>query len=1316
MSLGLGSANAIGQTVDLADRPLFSTNNVPGNLMLTLSVEWPTASTPAYLSTSTFAASQSYLGYFDPAKCYQYVHVSTDVAASYFDPVGAVSGTGTCTSSTTAHRWSGGFLNWAAMQSLDVFRWTLTGGDRVVDTSTETILEKTRHSGQGGHNYIYPMKSVSSSVAPTVTPSGISGTNRAIRTRVHNMGTFMAFCIGNSSTCDAPIGKDSDSAPTSTDYTGTGSMTLGTVYRMQMRVKVCASGMLESNCKAYGTNAKPEGLMQEYAMQLRFGAFGYLNDDNILRDGGVLRAPIKSIGPQTPVPGATPTTNASTEWSASTGQLMTNPDATHATQTTTDATAAGFTVTVSNSGVINYLNRFGKLTTGNYKGYDPVGELYYAATRYFRNQGNVPSYTSFAGVPDQATLARWIDGFPVVRNWNDPIQYSCQKNFILGIGDVYSWADKNLPGSTITSTPANGWGWPRNPSEPAMPTQVSGDTAVNVTTATNMVGQLEGLTNLGTSLAQDASAAERANSNFIAGLAYDAHTRDIRPESAMTGVQTISTYWLDVREAQTYESRNQYWLAAKYGGFEVPATFDPYATTNGTSTLPSSSWTLPGQTIGSDSRPNNYFVASDPQAMADGLRSAFARIASENEAASTTSFSTTTAKVSRTGTASYATKYNPRDWSGDVEASEITFNQYGVPELTTRWNAGALLDAATPGSRKIVTCCTSAGAALPFRATNLSAGALNTRTNYASFTNVPGVTGTQVAANYVDYLRGVRTMEKSYSGGVYRSRTSVLGDIVGSRANPVGKPQFPYADLFNPGYGAFKTTYANRKTVVYVGSNSGMLHAFGGTLPVSGSCPTGGSCGDELFAFVPSFVYGSNNTIAADRGLASLGNPNFQHRYLVDGTAQNFDVDFFKTPSPTATAPDWRTVLIGGLGKGGNGYYALDVTNPNDWASESAVASKFLWEFTDSRMGNTFGEAVVVKTRKYGWTVVLPSGYNNSDGVGYLFLVNPRTGALLEAIATPEGSTTAPINLAHANAYVPSFRDFTADAIYAGDLRGNVWRFDLTAASGTYPQPTKIATLTDSGGNAQPVTTKPLVELDPSSNKRYVVVATGRLLADSDISSTQGQTLYVIADGTSGSGEFYKSTTLPTGATFPIGRSQLNNNSNLVTGIGSSPSRVMGWYVDLIVPTTGPSERVNTDMTANLGAVLAAVNQPDGQACQGGGDGRLLGLRLSDGRTVLVQENTSTGSSDLVASRSVNSVITNLSFLTVNGQTRAYYGTSRSATPGSGGGGTPIGGGGGTPKCGDAASGASGKMDCSDLDTGGAVFRRLNWREVQTAN
>jgi type IV pilus assembly protein PilY1 len=1355
--------------VSLADRPLFSTSAVPGNLMLTLSVEWPTASTPAYLSTVVYSATAQYLGYFVNSKCYQYNYNTTDAKLSYFSATGAASAAA-CTSTSTSHRWSGNYLNWASMQSLDIFRWALTGGDRVVDTATVTELEKTRHSGQGGAGN-YPNKTLSAGVSGA-TPF----TSSSLESQVHSLGTFAQFgtplmscsfavnsnrrvtftctaangtatscntgnsnpasggtatcnqtlstgqslvctanrpsnntynlgCVGSSSTysagaqtCAAANVNYSSNAASANctsgyddvNYTGTGALLPGQRYKAQIRVRACeTAGGIESNCKQYGSNYKPEGLMQEYAMQLRFGTFGYLNDGSITRDGGVLRAQIRSIGPQSPVPGSAPVTNTNAEWSASTGQMNSNPDAAAASQTSADATAAGYTVTVTNSGVINYLNKFGKLTTDNYKDFDPVSEMYYAATRYFRNQGNVLSYSTFAGAGSQANLAKWIDGFPVIRQWNDPMQYSCQKNFILGIGDVYAWMDKNLPGSTITNV-MNTPDWATSVTEPTMPGEVSGDTAVNVTTATNMVGQLEGISNLGTQIARDTDAPKRANSNFLAGLAYEAHTRDIRPESTMPGKQTISTYWLDVREAQKYESKNQYWLAAKYGGFDVPANFDPYATTNGTSTLTSGMWTTTGETVGTDPRPDNYFIASNAAALVTGLRNAFARIVAENAAATSTAFSTTTANTTRTGTGSYATTYNPRGWTGDVIGSELSFDTNGDPVLTGRWNASSILDAMPSTNRKIVTCCTSGGAGVPFRYTNMTATTLATRTNLTSFGAVPGATS-QSATNYLSYLRGDRTQELS-NGGPYRTRTSVLGDIVGSRANPVGKPQFPYTDQFNAGYGSFRSTYTNRKTVVYVGANDGMVHAFDGAM-------TGATAGSELFAFIPSFAYGDSST-APTQGLASLGNPSFVHHFLADATAQNFDVDFNRTSGATTTAADWRTILVGGLGKGGRGYYALDVTDPTSWTSETAVASKVLWEFTDPDMGYSFAEPRVVKTAKYGWTVLLSSGYSNSDGKGYLFLVNARTGALLEKIATTEGSTTTPLDMAHMALFIPSTRDYTVESVYAGDLQGNVWRFDLRG-TGTFAAPTKIARLTDAIGNPQPVTTVPRVAVDTASSKRYVSIATGRLLDDSDIGSGQRQTIYVIADGTATAGNFFTAATLPGTVSFPITRSQLNSNTDTLLGIGSTPLSAMGWYYDLDIASNGVAERVTVDMDTYQGTVAAAINLPNGDACSPAGSGRVVSLRLADGRTTLVTTNVS-GVTTPAATVTFTSPVTNLQYFTVGGQTDLLVGTGTS------------GGSSGSNATGSGSAG--GQVSRIKNEAASSTLRRLNWREVQTAN
>src|SRR5690606_30453808 len=145
------------------------------------------------------------------------------------------------------------------------------------------------------------------------------------------------------------------------------------------------------------------------------------------------------------------------------------------------------------------------------------------------------------------------DGFPVITSWDDPIQYACQKNVILGIGDVYTHRDKNLPGASYMAD------------EPSKPSAVANDNTVDVIKWTNRVGELEGLGNI----ANTNDWSGRNNSAYIAGLAYHANTTDLRPEADLPGRQSASTYWVDVRERQTVEppARNQYYLATKYGGF-----------------------------------------------------------------------------------------------------------------------------------------------------------------------------------------------------------------------------------------------------------------------------------------------------------------------------------------------------------------------------------------------------------------------------------------------------------------------------------------------------------------------------------------------------------------------------------------------------------------------------------------------------------------------------------------------------------------------------------------------------------------------------
>ncbi len=1194
---------------DLADQPLFSSVSVPGNLLLSLSVEYPTANSIAYVSSYT--AGVKYLGYFDPLKCYTYQYDANTDANNYFVPAGQANSSYQCASGN--NYWSGAFLNWATMQTIDPFRWALTGGYRVTDTPSLTVLEKAWASGQGGSGET-PNRTVSgSTTVAAITPFGWS----SIGVRIYGAGNKLYFTKSG----------NLDSDPINT-YSSGSSQDSSKVWWVYARVKVCDPSQPEVNCTKYGSNYKPEGLMQQYSQRIRFGAFGYLNDSNIMRDGGVLRSKMKFIGPTQPVPGQNPTTNTLAEWSATDGTMISNPNP-------DDASASN----VSNSGVMNYLNKFGS-NSKNYKTYDPVGELYYAGIRYYKKLGNVASYSS------NATTAQ-IDGFPVIQTWDDPIQYSCQKNYILGIGDVNTHADANLPGSTIANTKY----------EPSMPSEVTSDTTVNVDSATSLVGKMEGIAGLNT--ASPSWCCGDNNTFLMAGLAYDSHVRDIRPNDFKDSlgnkskIQTISTYWLDVQEYQQYKYQNQFWLAAKYGGFSVPSNYN----TSNTTALAQSLWNASGNTDPNGKpMPDNYYLAGQADLMVNGLNAAFQNISNDIQAA-TTALSVSSANVSLTGNIGYSASYNSSTWTGDVSGNSLSFDpKTGLPTQTQAWSAQAKLGNQSSSSRLIATS-NSAGSAqgVPFRFANLTTanqGALN-NSAVKNWNN----------QDFLNYLRGDQTNEGTNGKAVYRPRAFLLGDIVGSKVDAVGPPIAVLSSATNPGYASFKSTYVNRKPVVYVGANDGMMHAFDGTIGNTTS-------GNELFAYVPSFLYQgpctSGTCTPTVNGLASLGlnGTNFVHHAMVDATPQAFDIDLARagtTAWASSTTPDWHTMLIGGLGKGGKGYYALDITDPTTITDETKLAAKVMWEFggpsnaQQGTLGFTYGDPIVVKTKKYGWIVAVPSGYNNADGVGRLFILNPATGALLESISTGVGSASNPSGLAYASAYVADYTDNTTDSIYAGDLLGNVWRFDLTGTPSAYPAPTKIAQLTDPSGNAQPVTTPPLIEIQPNSLKRYVMVGTGRLLGSTDIASTQTQSFYVIYDGVVQ--RFNSSTDLPSGVTFPITRSNLNADTNLLKGIGSAPTSVMGYYIDLSQSSNGVAERVNVAPVSNFGTVSFAANLPNGDACNPSGSNRVFSLDIGTGISRVV--NSTTGL--LQPYYTGGGLVVDLSYLNVNGSVRLEAGTDNSA-------------------------------------------------------
>ena len=478
----------------ISQTPLHLTAAVNPNVLLNMSVETPMGGSAyndqvALLANgascggrtnnvgSCYFSTEEYLGYFDSKKCYLYQtsnHGSDsstgNPTSGYFYPKQAANADYSCQG---GGRFSGNFMNWATMTAMDMFVLTMTGGNRVVDLADETIVRRARK--QNNDNWFqYKRVATAVNVNPgSVTP--FSGSDYYI------YNTSFGVQFGTTK-------ANSNSSP-SNSY--------------NLKIKVCdptviannQEDSLEENCISYGDgNFKPDGLIQNKSDNIRFAITSYLFNSNKSRDGGVLRANMKYTGLLSPDGSGGKQVNLEKEVNEN-GTLVANPNS-------TDATASS----VSKSGVINFINQF---SNPGYKSYDPVSELFYESIRYYKNLGPTPEYSSSLATGENG-------GFPVITSWQDPIQYSCQKNFIVAINDAFPWLDKKLPGNTFLSTSlqAGDFGQPSNP-----------DTSINVTTLTNQVGVLEGLSSLGTTIQWG-----RDNSFYVAGLAYYANTQDLRSD------------------------------------------------------------------------------------------------------------------------------------------------------------------------------------------------------------------------------------------------------------------------------------------------------------------------------------------------------------------------------------------------------------------------------------------------------------------------------------------------------------------------------------------------------------------------------------------------------------------------------------------------------------------------------------------------------------------------------------------------------------------------------------------------------------------
>ena len=565
-----------------------------------------------------------------------------------------------------------------------------------------------------------------------------------------------------------------------------------------------------------------------------------------------------------------------------------------------------------------------------------------------------------------------------------------------------------------------------------------------------------------------------------------------------------------------------------------------------------------------------YFSAKDPATLARSLSTALLSVQQRNGASSASA--TSTPNVTQEDNDVFSATFRTVFWDGEVKAQKIDVTTGNVLPAV-QWQAMGLLDAKitpTTDTRTIYTF-KGDGTTSPTRQSFLQSSLSPTELSYF-IDHCPSFASTKVltqcayldaaqkalannAENMINYLRGQSTMEEQE---IFRNREHVLGDIASAKPAYVREPRRNYEDS---GYTEFKAAQVSRAPTVYIGANDGMLHALNA------------ATGNELWAYIPRQVFPTLYHLADETYPQS-------HAYYVDGSPEYADAFF---------GGAWRTVLVGGLNKGGRGYYALDITSPTnpvplwEFCTDSALCTK-----TDSDMGYSYGNPVITKLSDGTWVVIFASGYNNPDGVGRLYVLNLQTGAKLHEIETGVGSAANPSGLTRITARVSDpQKDNTVLKVFAGDLLGNLWRFDFSNATvSTAPTVTKLITLTNGAATPvpQPITTRP--DVGQCGIEDMVYVGTGKFLGDSDKTTTGLQSVYGVKDGSS---------------TIALGRSALVEQtlsaSAQVSGAYTITSNSVdlisksGWFVDL---DRNVGERINLDPGLVLGTLSFISNRPDG--------------------------------------------------------------------------------------------------------------------------
>lgn len=596
-----------------------------------------------------------------------------------------------------------------------------------------------------------------------------------------------------------------------------------------------------------------------------------------------------------------------------------------------------------------------------------------------------------------------------------------------------------------------------------------------------------------------------------------------------------------------------------------------------------------------------FYPATNAAALTAAFQDILNVIISDNSKPITTAAGSATT-VARSDAGVFKAGYDAAKWTGYVRSDKVAAVT-GAETANPAWgiNTGALapadrvttaqkLDARlTIADRVIYTTndATNAGVTFEWDTTNAKLSAAQKLMLDAG----------SLGENRLNFIRGDRTKEGATVTEPFRVRGSRQGDIVNSN---IWYTPAPVSNFTFSGYKAFSNANRKRIPMIYVGGNDGMLHGFSAL------------DGEERLAYIPKGVI---------KELTQLSDPGYSHRYYVDGSPFTGDAN---VAGPAAAIPDWRTLLVGTLAAGGKGYFILDVTKPgttdnlipSDFTNNAAGATAtvqmdktihpadvLLPTAEEADIGHIFAAPVVdpsnpyvptqmVKLNDDRWAVVLGNGYNSTNERPVL-LIQYLDGAreLKRISAAAVGSAEAVQNGLSAPRLVDLNSDGKPDIVYAGDLRGNMWKFDISSTApgswGVALSGSPLYSAKDGTGNIQPITVPPTVKVnDRGAGGMMVAFGTGRSVTLADRTDVSSQTFYSILDSTkyknSGSGVISIDPAFPgasvAGRTSLVAQtvvssasgsgvyagntfSSMSQNNVVYTG----PSAKKGWYFDLPV-------------------------------------------------------------------------------------------------------------------------------------------------------